>query len=321
MAHTHFSDRLWDVVCAATVVGIWPRFIEPNILSATRITLPINNLSKDLHGLKILQFSDLHWHAEMSPKFLNKIVEKAEKFAPDLIVFTGDALCYSLLPDPEPLQDFLSAFHAPYGCYAVLGNHDYQSYVTVNGQGDYDVSRKPSSHILKGWKRLLKDTKLTSKVTQRAKDVPLHQQLVETLNQTPFELLHNTSKIIPIKNSRLNICGLGEHTLGRTLPEEAFRQYDTRYPGIILLHNPDGLPSLKNYPGDIVLCGHTHGGQVDLPWLWNKFTAIENTALKKGLKNIDNRWVYINRGTGSTMPFRWFSIPEILCLTLEERPV
>lgn len=314
----HLADSAWDLWCIASVLGIWPRYIEPNLLATTRLNLTIPNLPSALQGLRILQFSDLHWQENMSPAFLHKLIQKAEAFAPDIIVFTGDFLCHSHLPDSETLSDFLCAFEAPHGCYAVLGNHDYAEYVSVNKAGDYDINEKTNSPIKKGWKRLLNSITLTGKTTERTKALPLHKELVECLKHTPFELLHNQSTLVHIKDSAINICGLGEHMLNRCLPKEAFRNYDEKYPGIVLLHNPDGLSSLKEFPGDMVLCGHTHGGQVNLPGISSKFMFLENPRMKRGLYNIGNKQVYVNRGTGAIMPFRWFSTPELLLLTLEK---
>ena len=55
------SGLLWDVACAVSIVGIWPRFIEPNLLRVTRLTLPIRNLPSTLLGLRVVHFSDLHF--------------------------------------------------------------------------------------------------------------------------------------------------------------------------------------------------------------------------------------------------------------------
>ena len=124
---------------------------------------------------------------------------------------------------------------------------------------------------------------------------------------------------MPIKGAFLNVCGLGEYILGRSLPEIAFRDYDSRYPGIILAHNPDATPHLKNYPGQVILCGHTHGSQINLPWFAKKFTLLENPQYNRGLFKIsDNKWMYVNRGIGSLLPFRWFASPELTLLTLQK---
>ena len=310
---------LWNLFCISSIIGIWPRFIEPNLICTTKLNLDIPQLPDDLEGLKILQISDLHFSSHISSHFLDRLVKKAKNLNPDLIVFTGDFLCYGKLTNKKKLEIFLNRFHARYGCYAILGNHDYSSGISINKQGDYDIVSPPSSSLLSAFTRLLSTKLITGFTTDQAKRVPLNEELLILLKKTPFKLLHNQTETIPIKGTKLNICGLGEYSSGKCLPEQAFHSYDKNYPGIILLHNPDGSPLLKTYPGDIILSGHTHGGQVNLPWFWKKFTLLENMKLKKGLIQNDNKTVYINRGLGGVLSSRWFSPPEILLLTLGKK--
>lgn len=317
--HLSLTKILWDLWCISSVIGIWPRFIEPRMISTTHLTLPLPNISPDLEGLKILQFSDLHFHSKVSDSFYKRLADKVKKLNPDVICFTGDFLCYGLIDDPLRLQQLLRSFNAPYGCYAVLGNHDYQEYVSIGENGDYDVINSDISTQRKGWKRLLTTTLVTGKKSSRIASVQLNEQLMKLMESQPFELLNNETKRIRIKDSYLNICGLEEYMLGRCRPEKAFLNYSKDDPGIVLVHNPDSLPSLIKYPGDIVLCGHTHGGQVNLPGLCKKFMLAEHQELKRGLHHFNGKKVYINRGIGSVMPFRWFSIPELLLLTLKRK--
>lgn len=310
---------LWDAWCIVSIVGIWPRFIEYRLLATTNNQLQIPSLPKELEGLKILQFSDLHLKSATKDSFLAKIIKKAKQISPDIIVFTGDFLTYALLDNPQRLQKFLNSFKAPFGCFAILGNHDYQTYASINQEGDYDISPNASQPLSRGLKRLWFTPIITKKITARAKATPPKQELIELLKQTPFKLLCNETQLIPIHNSHLNICGLGEHILGHCLPEKAFKNYDSRFPGIILCHNPDGIPILKDYPGDVILCGHTHGGQINIPGLCKKFMILENPRFKRGLFTIGKKWAYINRGLGGSMQFRWFSIPEISVFTLKSK--
>jgi predicted MPP superfamily phosphohydrolase len=310
---------LWDAFCLTSLVGIWPRFIEPRLIFTSKLNFSIANLHKDLNGFKILQISDIHLNQQSSSTFLNKLVQKIKALSPDLIVMTGDFICYSQLDNPEKLQSLLQQFKAPYGCFAILGNHDYASFVSINENGDYDVITPPSSSLSRAFSRLIEPITLTKNFTERAKNISFHQELIDLLKLTPFRLLHNVTEIISVKNAKLNISGLGEYCLGKTDPQLAFKDYNHNYPGIILLHNPDGISLLKTYPGSIILSGHSHGGQVNLPWMWKKFTLLENMNFKRGLKKWGNKWLYINRGLGSVLPFRWFAPPEILLLTLQDK--
>ncbi len=313
--------NFWDLWCIVSVAGIWPRFIEPFLLSTTKIDLPIKNLPKDLSGLKLLHLTDLHFHASMKPQFLHKILSTIESLSPDLILFTGDFLCHSRLEAAEQLRTFLSRMKAPYGCYAVLGNHDYQQYVSINTVGDYDVMLPPTARFMpNGFKRLFPIPQITGNSSPRIlAGIQFHEKLRELLEDTPFQLLNNKCIQIPIKGSLLNVCGLEDYTARRMEPQTAFSSYDSRYPGVVLVHNPDAFPALKNYPGELVLCGHTHGAQVNLPFLRHRLTLMENPHWLRGLFQMEEKWMYVNRGVGATMDFRWFSRPEICVITLREK--
>lgn len=311
-----FTTLLWDLFCSFSIVGIWPRFIEPKLLFTACKSLALPDLPKDLENFKILQFSDLHLNAETSPKFLDKIVNRINALKPELIVFTGDFICYGQTTVPHRLTEFLNRLKAPYGCYAVPGNHDYNEYITINQQGEYDLAQEPKCTIIQGLMRLTTKTTLAGYETNQARHIELNTKLITALKQTSFKLLDNQTTQIKVGNAHLNITGLGEHMAGRVNPTQAFANYDARYPGITLLHNPDGIAALKDTPGQVILCGHTHGGQINLPFLWKKFCILENLKYKRGGHRTHSKWIYINRGVGGTLPFRWFAPPEILLLTL-----
>lgn len=264
-----------------------------------------------------MQFSDLHLNPSISNYFLKKLQKSIAEQSPEMLIFTGDMLCWSEFKDKERLFKFMKSLNAPYGCYAILGNHDYASTVSINNKGEYDIQKQNGSPILQGFQRLFSKIRLARRTTERAKAIGLNQELVSFLQTTPFTLLHNKHTLIRVKNSALNLVGLGEYTMGRCDPGTAFQGYDKKYPGIILAHNPDSFPLLKHCPGDVVLSGHTHGGQINLPWLWKKFTLLENMEFKQGLFHIAEKWLYVSRGVGSIMPFRLFTVPELVTIILE----
>lgn len=316
--HFSLSSLLWDLWCIVSVVGIWPRFIEHRLIQTTRLDLPIPSLPLDLNNLKILQFSDLHISHQTSERFLQKFIRKVNRLKPDLILFTGDFICYSNLEQPQRLTKLLCSLEAKYGCFAILGNHDHAQFVSINNQGEYDIINKKetANPLIRGFKKIFTNIKLKQKTTEKARLVGPHVELKKLLVQTPFKLLENENLVVQVGNSFINITGLGDVMAGKFNPRKAFSKYQRNYPGISLVHNPDSAPELKDYPGNLILAGHTHGGQVNLPWLWKRFTLLKNMNFKRGLTKIENKWLYINRGLGCVMKFRWFAIPEILLLTL-----
>lgn len=309
---------LVDMGATTTLLGIWPRYIEPKLIFTSRfdIYLPA---PREIDGLKIVQFSDLHFHKKVSNRFLKRVGDRILREEPDLIFFTGDFICYSTLEDADRLHRFLSGLKCKMGAFAVFGNHDYSAYVSRNRVGDYDVlepvnvlsSIKLSLHILFKEMPNLKGT-----VSQRAASTPLHAELVSLISNTPFTLLDNKTVTLPIG---LNIVGLGDYALGRFLPDLAFKDYNPSHPGIILSHNPDTFPHLAKYPGELVLSGHTHGEQIHLPFLpkvSKKLARLENNAYTRGRAQLGDKTLYINRGLGSHKPFRFFAPPEITVIHL-----
>lgn len=315
-----FWDYLWDGFCIASVIGIWPRFIEPAYLKTVSLELDCPGLNSDLNGLKIVQFSDLHFSSSTSASFLEKLQRRITDAKPDILVFTGDFLCYSKLEDGERLLNFLLSLpKAPFGNYAILGNHDYSAFVSLGRSGSYAIigDKENRSSILKGLKRMVSPVKPTGIIEEEVLSVKQHAGLVGLLKKTPFKLLENSFDVISIGNASLTIHGLGEYSLGR-MDEEALSSKKTDF-SITLLHNPDGIPRLKKHHADLILSGHTHGGQVNLPILRDRFIVMEDERFFYGLKEISGKKSYTTRGVGSVMPFRWFCPPEIVSITLRRR--
>lgn len=316
MSHATIQ-KIWDAWCCISVIGVWPRYIEPRLLKTSRHDIFIQDLPKDLEGLKIVQFSDLHIGPYTSKSLLARLIKKIQKEKPDLVLFTGDFLCESKIHDANLLISTLNQIQAPLGCYAVLGNHDYNKPLCINPYGAYDVSTKKKAALLRAFKRLYKRVLPTGEVTNQARSLRPHAQLRSLLKSTPFHLLENETVVIPIKNSFLNVCGLGEYMTGQADKRKAMQNYNLNFPGIILVHNPDAIPSLDNAPGDIILCGHTHGNQVNLPFFKRAFASIENQDYYRGSFKRGSKWIYVNRGIGASFPFRWRASPEILVATIK----
>lgn len=310
---------LVDFLAVCSIVGIWPRYIEPRTLKITELEWKLEKKEEHLEGLKIVHLTDLHFNEKTSQKFLDKIVRRVCRLKPDLILFTGDFLCYSQLDHAEKLASFLCRLEAPLGSFCSLGNHDYAKYVTLNPEGVYDLLPPPNPllGIWKGISTLFSSSVTGTQVAEKVLSVSVNEELCALLRRTPFKLLENATVTLPIG---LNLSGLGDLALGRCRPHTAFAGYNPEFPGIVLSHNPDSLPALMEYPGEWILCGHTHGEQIHIPWpkwgrsLSQKLARLQNHAYTRGLFTLANhKKMYVNRGLGCHKPFRLFSPPEV-CL-------
>ena len=94
-----------------------------------RIAIEMEDLPQSFNGLKIAQLSDLHLGNLSQPeRYLTEIAEKTNAENPDLLVFTGD-LINLYASEGDGLDTQLATIDAPFGKFAVLGNHDYGDYV------------------------------------------------------------------------------------------------------------------------------------------------------------------------------------------------
>jgi predicted MPP superfamily phosphohydrolase len=300
---------LFDLFCCATVVGIWPRFIEPELLTVTNIKAALPKLRRPI---KILQLSDLHFGPFASDRLMQKVLQKAIDLQPDLIVLTGDFLCYGRMQTKDKILAFLKALRAPLGIFAILGNHDYIGGITVNSEGDYAVS-SPSSTILKGVSLLFKKARLTGRALQSALKAEPHPELLALLRQANVELLVNRTMVV---DDVFNLSGIPEYMTGQVDLTSTYKQYDKDLPGVMLAHNPDAIPSLLPGPSSLILSGHTHGGQINLPWFKGRFTLMEHPRYFSGFLQEEGKTIYISRGLGSVMPFRFNAPHEVVLIEL-----
>ncbi|MCH9611420.1 MAG: UDP-2,3-diacylglucosamine pyrophosphatase LpxG [Chlamydiales bacterium] len=307
-------SRFIDIVSSLSILGIWPRFIEPKLVRTTTLDWKLPEQQRHLDGLKIVQFSDLHFHPKVSDKFLDRVARRILRQKPDIILFTGDFICYSSLEQQERLKSFLNRLQAPLGCFCSFGNHDYANYVSRNSHGLYDVRRpiNPVVGICTAVWTIIRTKPEIFHITNDAASTPLHDPLCSLLRQTAFTLLENMTVTLPIG---LNVTGLGEYAVGRCRPETAFAGYEKGKPGLVLSHNPDTFPHLRDYPGDWIFCGHTHGEQIHLPFLRplsRKLARLENPLYTRGLFQERGKKLYVSRGIGSPVPFRFCSAPEVV---------
>jgi predicted MPP superfamily phosphohydrolase len=308
-------EWLFDALCIASIVGIYPRFIEPSLLFSSRQRLFLPNLPPSLNGMKIVFFSDLHINHYSSRTFLLRVQKAIAHLSPDIIIFSGDLLTYSQLPCPEMASTFFKNISSVCNVFACFGNHDYQEYSTLDSSGEA-VSGYPNGNpILQGIKRLIGAPR-SPKQHPVSAPVSLNKELLRFYDDHNVTLLDNETIHIGHGTQRINLTGLGDVTAGHLSPSTAYKGYDLRLPGIVFAHTPDAYSQLAYFPGDLFLFGHTHGGQVNIPLLWERITPLADTSLKSGLYHRDGRTLFVTRGIGATFPFRLFAPPQIVLFEL-----
>jgi len=238
-----------------------------------RITVPIAKLPADFVGLRIVQITDIHAGLTVKRDWIETIVREVQDLEPDLIAFTGD-LADGSVPH---LRDDVAPFgelQAPYGKFFTTGNHEYYSGA---------------------------------------------EQWVTHARSLGYDVLMNEHRIISRNGSSLVLAGVTDYTGGQFLashksdPKAAMQNAPQEAVKILLAHQPRTLYQSESLGFDLILSGHTHGGQF-FPW---NLVATLGQPYIKGLHRHNGTWIYVSKGTGYWgPPIRLGARSEITVITL-----
>jgi predicted MPP superfamily phosphohydrolase len=128
--------------------------------------------------------------------------------------------------------------------------------------------------------------------------------------------LHNASTTFEREGWKLNIVGVGDWWADEMEVATAYRTVDRTRPTILLSHNPDTKTRLETWPWELMLSGHTHGGQLSLPGVGTPFAPIRDKRYVRGLHRWNNRWLHITKGVGNLHGMRFNCRPEVSILKL-----
>ena len=140
-----------------------------------------------------------------------------------------------------------------------------------------------------------------------------------TYGQAGVELLYNSSARLSIRGAELTLVGIDDPVAGEPDLAAAVRGLDAAHPAIWIVHAPgfvDGVPR-EGFPAPAaILAGHTHGGQIRLPF-YAPYTPWGSGRFVEGWYRDTLAPLYVSRGIGTvTIPARLFCLPELAVFTL-----
>ena len=146
------------------------------------------------------------------------------------------------------------------------------------------------------------------------------RQYENVMEQAGFTVLKNENWYVTLESGKkILFTGLDDSLLGDPYMNDSTKLYDSDFE-ILLSHEPDGAGDYQGYGYDLMLSGHSHGGQVNIPFLpWINETALSVanlTAEHRGgmydLNSEDTSKLYINTGIGTThISARFGVVPEV----------
>lgn len=266
---------------AATAAGLacalYSWKLEPFWLDITRHTILVPGLSFELEGARVVQLSDIHVGHRVPDAYAREAFRRTAALEPDILVLTGDFVTYDDHMPPQLDRIYAEIPHGRLGTYAVLGNHDY--------------GPPPE------WS-----------------DNAVAERVADALRAGGVTVLRN--EVAEVRG--LQIVGMDDLWSGRFDVRAALAQADPSAPMLALSHNPDSAdgPGWEPFAGWI-LAGHTHGGQVKLPFLPTPFAPVKNKRYVAGRVGLlGDRTLYVNRGVGFLHQVRFNVRPEIALFQL-----
>ena len=253
------------------------RFGEPHWLGTGRHAVPLEGGGAE--PVTLLQLADFHASEVVSLDFIERAVRLGLEAQPDLICLTGDFIT-RLWEDWERYAKILAQLARRAPTFACLGNHD--GGVWAGGRGGYAST----------------------------------EEVRELLAQAGMVLLHNASRAVTLRGRTFQLVGVGDFWAQQMDAPRAFAGVPAGAPTILLSHNPDTKGALAAFPWQLMLSGHTHGGQLDLPFIGTPFAPVADRRFVRGLHRWEERWIHITKGVGSLHGLRFNCPPEVSVLTL-----
>lgn len=211
-------------------------------------------------------------------------MERSRKLECDLVALTGDFV-HAGFRHIQGVADILGRLNAPLGVFAVLGNHD---------------------HAVRIFQGVRQHRNLAAAVSQ-------------ALSERGIQVLTNRHCIVQKGGAALAVVGVDDlWSKSADLPA-ALRGVPDDVPRIVLAHNPATIVQAEGHRCDLMLSGHTHGGQIRVP-SWAPGARVPQAArFAAGLYFHDTGYLYVHKGVGYTFRFRYKVRPEIAVLRLRSQ--
>jgi len=241
------------------------------------LEVEMRDLPADEDGLRVAVLSDPHIGWWNAKEEFQEVARMIADMEPDLLLVVGDMVDHH--PDyVHVFADCLEGVRPRLGRYAIIGNHDVYT-------GREAVARR--------------------------------------MEARGFDMIRNGWKSLDALGSSLVLAGMDDSGLGWTGEDPATSRLPKvlagcpeNAPVILMKHRPSSFEYFEGLPVDLVLSGHTHGGQLKLPF-GGPGLADLTYEFTEGLHQKGGQAIYVSKGTGTVgWPFRLFCPREVTLITL-----
>ena len=255
---------------------------EPLLPRREEVTIALLGLPLAFDGMTIALLSDLHIQPGFPASRLRSVVSLTNEARPDLILLGGDYI-NDRAPKRERYMEECAA--------ALTGLRAESGVFAVFGNHDYP--EPPNDPPAAPWR----DAGIT----------PLNNEVVPVNRRGSSDVLY--------------LVGMRSAVSRPAAPGEVMRGTPPDAPRIVLWHEPDRAEESARAGASLQLSGHTHGGQVRLPFAGPLALPALGRKYPAGLYEVEKMPLYVTRGIGLLPPLVRFNCPpEVTLLTLRRRP-
>ena len=285
MNRRHF---LTGGLCGAASLALYSGEIERHWVEVSHRDVYLPGLSAAFDGMRIAQISDIHMDEFTEPFFLRHVIDRINQIKPDAVFITGDFVTSTIVMDIGATR---FARGAAWHCANILNGLECKALYASLGNHDINVGAK---------------------------------QVSAALVANGITVLRNACLPIERGGGRIWLAGLDDPLEGHPdldLAIPASIRNGPNEPIVLLSHAPDYADHLLTQPAgeavDLMLSGHSHGGQIRFPLVGALVLPPLARKYVKGWFQLGHLQLHVNRGIGTIgLPFRFDCPPEITSITL-----
>ena len=292
MSHPPRLKKTWYPVI---ILFFIPLILLPGYMAWEAGNPTITHLHIDAAPDGIVFIADPHIKSE-NEETVREVISKINHMQPSIVLIGGDF--YGPGEETLSFQEIWKGIDAP--VYAVLGNHDYK--VGIQGSG----AEGRMAWVIES---ILRSQGYNTSPLYSDPDIASADILEDVLERNGVTVLRNEWISLDMNGQRLILCGLDDIWAGKADPPDlpdngAYRIY--------LLHEPYYQ---EEWDADLILSGHTHGGQIGN----GIFMVLDTAGIVdiRGRSMKDDTIMYVTRGIGTSKDdndYRLFSSPEIVVI-------
>ncbi len=245
--------------------------------------LESSKVHPDLNGMQIAFISDLNYNNFMDKDRFDLALAKLEESNPDVVVFVGDLF-------------------------------DEENITSISDKVIEDLTKQLDSIKAKYGKfAILGENDYFSEDVENI--------VSQILYNSNFEIIKNDLlKITKDTNNYFQLIGIDSVLAGRNDIEKAYENVNSDNLVLTVVHTPDTIEDLPSKTTDLVVAGHSHGGQIQIPLLGQVYNKELSEKYYSGFYSVNNTKLFVTNGLGTTgEDVRIFAPAEILIYTLKSK--